>query len=88
VSQKVRTKRNTQDTQHTNRNSVCSDHPRRVFSGFYRCAKFGWNRHSSFDNMHVCRFHDFGLRTPIHASKIGGFDPLSGGHLIATPKRH
>ena len=70
---------------------VCSDHPRRVFGGLFRCAKFGWNRCSSFDNMHVFRFHEFDLKTPIHAPKIGGFggfDPLNGGYLIATPKRH
>ena len=32
---------------------VCWDHPRRAFGGLYRCAKFGWNRCCSFDNMHV-----------------------------------
>jgi len=32
---------------------VCLDHPRRAFGGLYRCAKFGLNRCSSFDNMHV-----------------------------------
>jgi len=50
---------------------VCSDHPRRAFGGLYRYAKFGWNRCSSFDNMHVFRFHKFGLKKPIHAPKIG-----------------
>jgi len=49
------------------------DHPRRVFGGLYRCAKFGWNRCSSFDNMHVFRFPEFGLKTPLHAPKIGFF---------------
>ena len=49
---------------------VCSDHPRRAFGGLYRCAKFGWNRCSSFDNMHVFRFREFGLKTPIHAPKL------------------
>ena len=29
------------------------DHPRRAFGGLYHCAKFGWNRRSSFHNMHV-----------------------------------
>jgi len=48
---------------------VCSDHPRRSFGGLYRCAKFGWNRCSSFDNMHVFRFHEFSLKMPIHAPK-------------------
>ena len=28
-------------------------------------VKFGWNRCSSFDNMHVFRFREFGLKTPI-----------------------
>ena len=27
------------------------------FGGLYHCAKFGWNRCSSFDNMHM--FFDF-----------------------------
>jgi len=48
------------------------DHPRRAFGGLYHCAKFGWNRCSSFDNMHVLVFCDFGLKTPIHAP-FGGF---------------
>jgi len=50
---------------------VCSDHPRRALGGLYRCAKFSWNRCSSFDNMHVFRFHEFGFKTPIHAPKMG-----------------
>ena len=32
---------------------MCLDHPQRAFGGLYRCAKFGWNRCSSFDNKHV-----------------------------------
>ena len=39
--------------------------------GLYRCAKFGWNRRSTFDNMKVLIFCAFGLKTPIHARKIG-----------------
>ena len=57
------------------------DHPRRLLGGLYRCAKFGWNRCSTFDNMKVLIFCAFGLKTPIHAPKIGvfgGFDSLSG----------
>jgi len=50
---------------------VCGDHPRRAFGGLYHCAKCGWNRCSSFDNMHVFRFREFGLKTPIHAPKLG-----------------
>ena len=45
--------------------------PRRAFGGLYHCAKFGWNRCSSIDNMHVFRFREFGLKTPIHAPKLG-----------------
>ena len=41
---------------------MCGDHPRRAFGGLYHCAKFGWNRGSSFDNMHVFRFCEFGLK--------------------------
>ena len=51
---------------------VCSDHPRRAFGGLCHCTKFSWNRCSSFDNtgMHVFRFHEFGLKTPIHDPKL------------------
>ena len=52
---------------------ACLDHPRRAFSSLYCCAKFGWNRHSSFDNRQVLIFCDLGLKTPIHATKIGSF---------------
>ena len=48
------------------------NHPRRVFCGIYRCAKFGWNRCSSLDNMQVLIFNEFGLKMPIHAPN-GGF---------------
>ena len=70
---------------------LCSDHTRMAFDGLYRCAKFGWNRCSSFDNMHVFRFHEFGLKTPIHAPKMGvlggGFDPLNGGLSHRDPQK-
>jgi len=55
------------------------------------CAKFGWNRCSSFDNMHVFRYCKFGLKTPIHAPKIGVFErfyPLNGEQYQRKPKRH
>ena len=47
------------------------DHPRKAFGGLYAYAKFGWYRCSGFDNMHVFRFCEFGLKTPIHAPKLG-----------------
>ena len=52
---------------------MCGDHPRRAFGGLYHRVKFCWNRCSSFDNMHVFRFREFGLKTPIHAPKLGVF---------------
>jgi len=38
---------------------LCLDHLRMAFGGLYRCAKFGWNWCSSFDNMHDFRFRLF-----------------------------
>ena len=60
---------------------VCLDHPQRAFGGLYHCGKFCWNRCSSFDNMHVFRFHQFGSKMPIYAPKMGR-------HINETPKRH
>jgi len=34
---------------------ICDD-PRRAFGDLYHFAKFGWNRRSSFDDMHVFDF--------------------------------
>jgi len=47
------------------------DHTQRVLGGVYHCAKFGYDRCSSFDNMNVSIFGAFGWKEPIHASKIG-----------------
>ena len=55
--------------------------PRRVLGGLYHCAKNCWNRCTGFDNMQVLWFCALGLKTPIHAPKIGvlgAFDPLNG----------
>ena len=63
---------------------MCGDHPRRAFGGLYHCAKFGWNRCRSFENMHVFRFREFGLKMPTHAPKLtvlGVFDPLNEGAM-------
>jgi len=70
---------------------VCQDHLRRAFGGLYHCTKCGWNRCSSFNNMHVFRFHEFGLHTPIHFPKLGFFgffDPLNGEQCEQIPKSH
>ena len=62
------------------------DHPRRAFGGLYHCAKFGWNRCSSFDNMHVFGFREFGLKTPIHTPKLRFLEKNRGrGEAILTP---
>jgi len=45
---------------------VYSDHPRRAFVGLCHCAKSGWNRCSSFDDMPVLMFCKFDLKMPIH----------------------
>ena len=67
-----------------------SDHPRRLLGGLYCCAKFGWNRCSTFDNMKVLIFCAFGLKTPIHAPKIGvlgDLTPLVVSNINVTTKR-
>jgi len=50
---------------------ACLDHPQRAFGGLYHCAKFGWNRCSSLDNIRVFWFREFGLKTHIQAPKLG-----------------
>ena len=67
------------------------DHPRRPLDGLYRCAKFGWNWCSSFDNTKLSTFCPFGLKTPNHAPKLGfsgDFTPKMGSNVNKTPKRH
>ena len=69
------------------------DHPRRLLGGLYRCAKFGLNRCSTFDNIKVLIFCAFGLKTPIHAPKIvffwgGDLTPLVESNINVTTKRH
>jgi len=52
--------------------------------------KFGCNRCSSFGNMKVWIFRTFGLKTPIHTSKIGvlgEFDPLNGQQYQRNSKK-
>ena len=45
------------------------DNPQKVFDGLCHCTEFRWNRCSSFDNMHVLIFNEFGVKMPIHAQK-------------------
>ena len=69
---------------------MCSDHPRRAFGGLYHRGRFGWHRYSSFDNMQVFIFCDLGLKTPIHAPKIGVLGDLTlqmGSYLMPTTKK-
>jgi len=48
---------------------ICGPPANGTFGGLYDCAKFGYDRCSSFDNMKVSIFCAFGLKTPIHAQK-------------------
>jgi len=66
---------------------ACLDHPWRAFGNLYRCAEFGWNRCSSFDNMHVFRFRELCLKTPIRAPKIGGFGRFESDGETSTKSR-
>ena len=64
--------------------------PRRPLYGLYRCAKFGWNQCSSFDNMKLSIFCPFGLKTAIHAPKIGVFGvfhPQNGEQCQRNPQK-
>jgi len=61
--------------------NVYLEHPQRELGGLYRCAKFGKNRPSSFDNMQIFLFCHFGLKMPICTPKmgfLGEFDTLNG----------
>ena len=54
------------------------DHPRRPVDGLYRCAKFGWNRCSSFDNMKLSRPQNWGFC---------GISPLKWGAMSTKPPK-
>ena len=64
---------------------MCGDHPRRAFGGLYHCAKFGGNRCSSFDNMHVTS--RVWLENAYSRPKIGVFkgENRGRGEAILTP---
>ena len=67
------------------------DHQRRLLGGVYRCAKFGWNRCTSFDNMKLSIFWPFGLKRLFTCPKLGfsgDFTPKMGNNVNKTPKRH
>ena len=56
----------------------------------YQCAKFGWNRPSSFANMQVFLFYHFGLKILIHAPQNGGFGgiwPPKWGAISTKPQQ-
>jgi len=64
-----------------------------AFPSIYLChsSKFGYDRHSNFDNMNVSIFDTFGWETSIHAPKIGVlglFDPLNGLQYQPKPTAH
>jgi len=57
---------------------VCSDHPRRAFGGLYHCAKFGWSRCGSFDNMQrmPCKMSGVRMHKRRASATILGWDRL------------
>jgi len=66
------------------------DHPRRLLDGLYRYAKFRWIGCSSFDNIQLSIFCPFGLKTLIHAPKIGvfgRFHPWNGEQCQRNPQK-
>jgi len=66
------------------------DHPQWVLVGLYHCAKFGYDRCSSFYNMNISIFGTFGWKMPIHAPQIGvseHFDLLNGLQYQPKPKK-
>jgi len=60
-----------------------------VVVSIIRYAKFSWNRCCSFDNMKLLIFCSFGLKTPIHAQKMGvGEEFHLQNEQQYQPKRH
>ena len=49
------------------------NHQQWLFGGLYHCAKFGYDRCSSFYNMNISIFGTFPWKIPFHAPKIGAF---------------
>jgi len=64
---------------------ACLDHPQRAFGGLYHCAKFGYNRYSSFDNMQVLILCELGLKTHIHAPKLRFLGKIGEGVMRCWP---
>jgi len=65
------------------------DHPRRSFGGLDHCAKFGWNRCGSFDNMHVLVLWLW-LENAYSRPFLGGFwgtVPQKMSLIVLIPKR-
>ena len=61
------------------------DKPRHL----YHCAKFGWYRRRSLDNMRVFWLREFGLKNISRSKNVFYcFEPLSGEPLEQNPKRH
>ena len=67
------------------------DHPRRPLDSLQCCAKFGWNRCSSFDNMKLSIFAHLAWKCLFTPQKLGfseDFTPKMSSNLKETPKRH
>ena len=65
---------------------VCLYHQRSEFGGIYHCAKFRWNRCSSFDNMQVLIPNAFGYS--YHKCRfLEGLYPLYGKQSYCDPQK-
>ena len=62
---------------------------RRVFDGLYHCLKFRWNRCSSFNNVQVLIFNEFGLKCISTAPKLRfwGLYPVNGEQPYRDSKK-
>jgi len=69
---------------------ACSDHPQRAFVVLIAVQKTGWNRCSSFDNMHVFSISRVWLENAYSRPQnwVWGIWPLKWGAISTKPKRH
>jgi len=60
--------------------------PTKGIGGLYCCAKFGWNRYSSFDNMHVFAFASLAWKRLFKPRKWGAISTKpQKAHPCASP---
>jgi len=69
---------------------ACLDHKRSAFGGLYHCAKFGWNRCSSFDDMHFFDYASLAWKYLFTCRHVGFsiFKILTVGRIKRVNLRH